>query len=100
MEFITNLNIDDLDLESKVKYTWKKLDFNYSAIVVDSTDLTIPFELIFPSERPSIIPNNDSDIPDQEWYQAASSNPAFDFLNDPAEDIYSPSDGNPFDDER
>ena len=26
------------------------------------------------------------------WVEAISSNPAFDFLNDPAEDIYSPKD--------
>jgi hypothetical protein len=34
-----------------------------------------------------------------EWLQAAANNPAFDFLNDPAEDIYSLSDGKPFYDE-
>jgi hypothetical protein len=33
---------------------------------------------------------------EQEWLQAASSNPAFEFLSDPEEDIYSPSDGKPF----
>lgn len=34
-----------------------------------------------------------------EWLQAAAHNPAFDFLNDPAEDIYSLADGEPFRDE-
>ncbi len=37
---------------------------------------------------------------EREWLQAAATNPAFDFLNDPAEDIYIPSDGKPFRDER
>lgn len=33
---------------------------------------------------------------EREWLQAASRNPAFDFLNDPAEDIYTLADGKPF----
>ncbi len=36
---------------------------------------------------------------EDEWLQAAASNPAFDFLKDPAEDIYTLSDGEPFDDQ-
>lgn len=31
-----------------------------------------------------------------EWLRAAARNPAFDFLNDPEEDIYSLADGKPF----
>jgi hypothetical protein len=34
-----------------------------------------------------------------EWLQAAARNPAFAFLNDPQEDIYSLADGKPFHDE-
>jgi len=34
-----------------------------------------------------------------EWLKAAASNPAFDFLKDPAEDIYTLEDGRPFRDE-
>ncbi len=37
---------------------------------------------------------------EQEWYQAADSNPAFDFLREPEEDIYSPTDGRPFNDKK
>jgi len=33
-----------------------------------------------------------------EWLQAAARNPAFDFLKDPEEDLYSLADGEPFDD--
>jgi hypothetical protein len=33
-----------------------------------------------------------------EWLQAAARNPAFAFLNDPEEDIYSLADGKPFHD--
>ena len=33
-----------------------------------------------------------------EWLHAAATNPAFDFLKDPEEDIYTLADGRPFDD--
>jgi len=33
------------------------------------------------------------------WLHAAAQNPAFDFFKEPAEDIYTASDGKPFDDE-
>ncbi len=38
----------------------------------------------------------EEDIDESEWLQAAAKNPAFDFLEDPAEDIYSITDGKPF----
>jgi hypothetical protein len=46
--------------------------------------------LLFPEE---------ADIDEHEWLQAAVSNPAFDFLKDPVEDIYTLTDGKPFYDE-
>jgi hypothetical protein len=46
--------------------------------------------LLFPEE---------ADIDEHEWLQTAASNPAFHFLKDPAEDIYTLSDGKPFYDE-
>jgi len=36
---------------------------------------------------------------ENEWLRAAARNPAFDFLKEPAEDIYSITDGKPFHDE-
>jgi len=39
----------------------------------------------------------DSDI-EQEWIESAASNPAFDFLNAPEEDIYTLTDGKEFHD--
>ena len=39
-----------------------------------------------------------SDIDDKEWLYAAASNPAFDFLKEPEEDIYTSEDGRPFHD--
>jgi hypothetical protein len=36
---------------------------------------------------------------EREWLRAASSSPAFEFLKDEQENIYSPTDGRPFRDE-
>ena len=44
-----------------------------------------------------LFPDKD-DINEKEWLEAASTNPAFDFLNDSREDIYSENDGQPFHD--
>jgi len=38
-------------------------------------------------------------LTESDWLQAIASNPAFDFLKDPEEDIYSPTDGKPFNQE-
>jgi hypothetical protein len=46
--------------------------------------------------RVIILVSDEADIPEEEWLRAASTNPAFDFLKEPAEDIYSASDGKPF----
>lgn len=40
-----------------------------------------------------------TDIDEKEWLRVASTNPAFDFLKKPEEDIYSLSDGKPFHDQ-
>lgn len=37
-----------------------------------------------------------NDLSDEDWLKAATRNPAFDFLHDAEEDIYSVSDGKPF----
>lgn len=37
------------------------------------------------------------ELSENEWLQAASKNEAFDFLNEPEEDIYSLADGKPLD---
>jgi hypothetical protein len=55
-----------------------------------------------PVEGPSrvrviiLIPEEDSE---QEWLRLAAKNPTFDFLKEPEEDIYTPADGKPFDDQ-
>jgi hypothetical protein len=45
-----------------------------------------------------LVPEDDEDS--GEWYRAAATNEAFDFLADPAEDIYTLADGKAFHDAR
>ena len=66
-----------------------------------SGTLTQPNQLLLDQPLPKIeakkvrviilIPQAD-DIDEAEWLRAAATNPAFDFLKDPREDIYSPKD--------
>ncbi|MBM3887564.1 MAG: hypothetical protein FJ388_00395 [Verrucomicrobia bacterium] len=46
-----------------------------------------------------LVPEN-GEMDETTWLHAAANDPAFDFLKDPAEDIYSPADGKPFHDPR
>jgi hypothetical protein len=39
------------------------------------------------------------DISEEAWTKAASASPAFDFLKDAAEDVYTATDGKPFHDQ-
>ena len=45
-----------------------------------------------------LYPSSD-EISETEWMKAAATNPAFEFLHDPAEDIYTIEDGEPYQDE-
>ena len=48
--------------------------------------------------RVIILLPEESDIDEKEWLKAATLNPAFDFLKEPEEDIYTREDGKPFND--
>jgi len=48
--------------------------------------------------RVIILLPEDADIDEKEWLYAAASNPAFDFMKEPEEDIYTSEDGRPFHD--
>lgn len=43
---------------------------------------------------------SDGEWDEAEWLRAAARNPAFDFLRNSQEDIYSPTDGKPFHDDK
>ena len=60
-------------------------------IVIDETFLVNAPTLV----RVIVLFPESEDLNESEWLQAASKNEAFDFLNDPDEDIYSLSDGKP-----
>jgi hypothetical protein len=60
-----------------------------------------PLPIAGPSRvRVIILVPEDDDIDEQQWLRSAAANPAFDFLRDPAEDVYTAADGQPFDDSR
>lgn len=59
-----------------------------------------PLPIVGPSRvRVILLFPEEADIDEREWLRAAATNPAFDFLKDPAEDIYTLADGKPFYDE-
>ena len=47
-----------------------------------------------------LVPDDDElgELDERPWLRAAATGGGFDFLNDPAEDIYAPTDGKPFHD--
>jgi hypothetical protein len=58
-------------------------------------DTPLPIKL--PSRvRVIILVPDDSEIDEREWLYAAAKNPSFAFLREDVEDIYSVSDGKPF----
>lgn len=58
-----------------------------------------PLPIVGPSRvRVIILLTEEADIDEKEWLQAAA-NPAFDFLKESEEDIYTLADGKPFDDQ-
>jgi hypothetical protein len=46
--------------------------------------------------RVIILLPEEADIDEREWLRAAAADPAFDFLKEPEEDIYTLADGRPF----
>ncbi len=59
-----------------------------------------PLPVAGPSRvRVIILVPEGADVDENEWLRASSSNPAFAFLKEPEEDIYTPADGKPFHDE-
>jgi len=65
--------------------------------------LDTPLPVVGPSQVRVIVlipgPEEEHEkISESEWLYAAATNPAFDFLKEPEEDIYTLADGRPFDD--
>ena len=67
----------------------------HSQLILDS-----PLPFTGPKRvRVIVLSTLDDEIDELNWLQAASRNPAFAFLANPEEDIYSLTDGRPFTDE-
>ena len=60
-----------------------------------------PLSVVGPKRvRVIILLPEDTEVDEKEWLRAASTNPAFDFLKEPEEDIYTLEDGRPYYDQR
>ena len=59
-----------------------------------------PLPIIGPSRVRVILMLEETDIDEREWLRVAAMTPAFDFLREPEEDIYTLADGKPFYDQR
>ena len=59
-----------------------------------------PLPIVGPSRvRVLILVPDPADIDEQAWLKAAANNPAFGFLKEEAEDVYTRTDGKPFHDQ-
>ncbi len=59
--------------------------------------LDAPISQVNPGRvRVILLSAEDADGDEEAWLRSAANNPAFDFLHDPAEDIYGPDDGKTF----
>ena len=67
--------------------------------IIEEWRYEIDRDAIAEAVRVSHLLPQETDINETEWLQAAAANPAFYFLEDPEEDIYTLSDGRPFYDE-
>jgi len=57
-----------------------------------------PLPVSGPSRVRIIILMPDGEVDETEWLTAGATNPAFEFLSEPEEDIYTADDGKPFHD--
>ena len=79
---------------TKAIETTGTIDAQHHLVLDETLPITGPTRV-----RVIILVPEESDINETEWLQAAAANPAFYFLKDPEEDIYTLSDGRPFYDE-
>jgi hypothetical protein len=79
---------------------FKAFDVNGTIDTERQLHLDAPLPVGGPSRvRVLILFSEDEGLDEATWHRAASTNAAFDFLSDPAEDVYSLADGKPFHDQ-
>lgn len=79
---------------TKAIETTGTIDAQHHLVLDETLPITGPTRV-----RVIILVPEETDINETEWLQAAAANPAFYFLKDTEEDIYTLSDGRPFYDE-
>lgn len=82
-----------MGITAKVVETTGTVDANHQLVLDEPLPVDGPARV-----RVLVLLPEDADMDEKEWLSAASSNPAFDFLKHPEEDIYTLSDGRPIDD--
>ena len=76
---------------TKAIKTTETIDTQHQLVLGGALSITGPTRV-----RVSHLLPEESDINETEWLRAAAANPAFDFLKDPEEDIYTLADGRSF----
>ncbi|MBI3354355.1 MAG: hypothetical protein HY034_05660 [Nitrospirae bacterium] len=84
-----------MDIVEKAIETTATIDANRQLVLDEPLPVAGPTKV-----RVIILLPEETEIGEKEWLRYASVNPAFDFLKEPEEDIYTLSDGKPFHDER
>ena len=80
--------------------TWKALEVAGTIDEQQQLHLDTQLPIAGPTRvRVIILIPEQTDIDEREWLRAAATNPAFDFLKEPEEDIYTLADGKPFHDQ-
>jgi len=84
-----------MEIVEKVIETTATINANRQLVLDEQLPVVGPTKV-----RVIILLPEDVDIDEKEWLRSASVNPAFDFLKEQEEDIYTLVDGKPFHDQR
>ena len=79
---------------------WRAIEVGATIDAQRELHLDRPLPAVGPGRARVIILVPEEGEPDEaEWLRMAATNPAFAFLGDPEEDVYTAADGRPFDDQ-
>ena len=80
-----------MEIVGNVFETTATIDANRQLVLDKPLPVTVPAKV-----RVIILLQEEVDTDEKEWLRSASTNPAFDFLREPEEDLYTLSDGKSF----
>jgi hypothetical protein len=81
-------------MTNKAVETTGMIDAEHHLVLDEPLDVSGPTRV-----RVIILMPSDADINEEEWLGAVARNPAFEFLRESAEDVYTVRDGKPFNDQ-